>query len=68
MLTGLHDVWGDESEPSEDSDAWLTSFTIITTTATDDVGRPSPHADGRRREIGRRGSIPASTTSTPTAL
>ncbi|GAB2635233.1 SOS response-associated peptidase [Kribbella swartbergensis] len=38
-LAGLYEFWRDDSKPSDDPDAWLTSFTIITTTATDDVGR-----------------------------
>jgi putative SOS response-associated peptidase YedK len=38
-LAGLYEFWRDESKPADDPDAWLTSFTIITTTATDDVGR-----------------------------
>ncbi|MGW1346959.1 SOS response-associated peptidase family protein [Kribbella sp. NPDC002412] len=33
------EFWCDESKLADDPDAWLTSFTIITTTATDDVGR-----------------------------
>jgi putative SOS response-associated peptidase YedK len=38
-LAGLYEFWRDDSKPDGDPDAWLTSFTIITTTATDDVGR-----------------------------
>jgi putative SOS response-associated peptidase YedK len=38
-LAGLYEFWRDESKPADDPEAWLTSFTIITTTATDDVGR-----------------------------
>jgi len=38
-LAGLYEFWRDESKPADDPAAWLTSFTIITTTATDDVGR-----------------------------
>ncbi len=38
-LAGLYEFWRDQTKPSEDPDAWLSTFTIITTTATDDVGR-----------------------------
>lgn len=37
-LAGLYEFWKDPRKPSDDPDAWLSTFTIITTTATDDVG------------------------------
>lgn len=37
-LAGLYELWKDPL-PADDADPWLTTFTIITTTATDDVGR-----------------------------
>ena len=37
-LAGLYEFWRDDDKPSGDPDAWLTTFTIITTRATDDVG------------------------------
>ncbi len=37
-LAGLYEFWRDKDKPSDDPDAWLITFTIITTTATDDVG------------------------------
>ena len=38
-LAGLYEFWRDPDKADDDPDKWLTSFTIITTTATDDVGR-----------------------------
>ncbi|MBW9206630.1 SOS response-associated peptidase [Mumia sp. zg.B17] len=38
-MAGLYEIWRDRSLPEDDDTAWLWSFTIITTTATDDVGR-----------------------------
>lgn len=38
-LAGLYEFWRDKSKAEEDPDAWVRSYTIITTTATDDVGR-----------------------------
>ena len=40
-LAGLYEFWLDRARPDGDPDAWLTSFTIMTTTATDDC-RPHP--------------------------
>ncbi|HET7328469.1 MAG TPA: SOS response-associated peptidase [Nocardioidaceae bacterium] len=37
-LAGLYEFWRDDQKPSGDPGAWLTTFTIITTRATDDVG------------------------------
>jgi putative SOS response-associated peptidase YedK len=38
-LAGLYEVWRDKSKPEDDPEAWVRSYTIITTTATDAVGR-----------------------------
>lgn len=38
-LAGIYEFWRDPDKPDGDPEAWLTSFTIITTTATDVVGR-----------------------------
>ncbi|WP_370618527.1 SOS response-associated peptidase [Mumia sp. Pv 4-285] len=38
-MAGLYEIWKDHSLPEDDDAAWLWTFTIITTTATDDVGR-----------------------------
>lgn len=38
-LAGLYEFWRDPDKPDGGPDAWLTSFTILTTIATDDVGR-----------------------------
>lgn len=38
-LAGLYEFWRDKSKAKDDPDAWVRSYTIITTTATDDVGR-----------------------------
>lgn len=38
-MAGLYEFWRDPSRPAEDPDAWLTTCTVITTQATDDVGR-----------------------------
>jgi putative SOS response-associated peptidase YedK len=37
-LADLYEFWLDKSKADDDPDRWLTTFTIITTTATDDVG------------------------------
>jgi putative SOS response-associated peptidase YedK len=37
-LAGLYEFWRDKDKASDDDSAWLITFTIITTTATDDVG------------------------------
>jgi putative SOS response-associated peptidase YedK len=37
-LAGLYEFWRDKDKQSDDPDAWLITFTIITTNATDDVG------------------------------
>lgn len=37
-LAGLYEFWRDPGKTSGDPGAWLSTFTIITTTATDDVG------------------------------
>ncbi|NDL60047.1 SOS response-associated peptidase [Phytoactinopolyspora mesophila] len=36
-LAGIYEFWRDREKP-DDPDAWLTTFTIITTNATDDIG------------------------------
>nr|WP_241999328.1 MULTISPECIES: SOS response-associated peptidase [Kribbella] len=38
-LAGLYEFWRDKSKPDDDPDAWVPTYTIITTTATDEVGR-----------------------------
>lgn len=38
-LAGLYGFWKDPDKAEDDPDRWLTTFTIITTSATDDVGR-----------------------------
>lgn len=37
-LAGLYEFWRDKEKDSDDPDAWLITFTILTTDATDDVG------------------------------
>jgi putative SOS response-associated peptidase YedK len=37
-LAGLYEFRRDKDKQSDDPDAWLITFTIITTNATDDVG------------------------------
>lgn len=37
-LAGIYEFWRKSDAPSGDPDAWLTTFSVITTTATDDVG------------------------------
>ncbi|HYJ66493.1 MAG TPA: SOS response-associated peptidase [Nocardioidaceae bacterium] len=37
-LAGLYEFWRDKEAADDDPDAWLVTFTIITTSATDDVG------------------------------
>lgn len=37
-LAGLYEFWRDKDKAPDDDSAWLITFTIITTTATDDVG------------------------------
>lgn len=38
-LAGIYEFWRDDSKPDDAEDAWVISYSIITTTATDDVGR-----------------------------
>lgn len=38
-MAGLYEWWRDEARAADDPDAWLLTCTIITTEATDDVGR-----------------------------
>lgn len=38
-LAAIYEFWRDDSKPDDAEDAWLISYSIITTTATDDVGR-----------------------------
>jgi putative SOS response-associated peptidase YedK len=38
-MAGLYELWRDPSKAEEDADAWLVTTTIITTSATDEVGR-----------------------------
>jgi putative SOS response-associated peptidase YedK len=38
-MAGLYELWRDAAEDAEDPDAWLWTATVITTTATDDLGR-----------------------------
>lgn len=37
-LAGVYEFWRDRDRPDGDPGGWLTTFTIITTSATDDVG------------------------------
>lgn len=37
-FAGLYEFWRDDTKPDDDPAAWLVSFTIITTRASDDVG------------------------------
>jgi putative SOS response-associated peptidase YedK len=37
-LAGMYEFWRDKEKADDDPDAWLVTFTIITTNATDDVG------------------------------
>jgi putative SOS response-associated peptidase YedK len=38
-FAGLYELWHDKSMPEDSDDAWLWTATIITTTATDEVGQ-----------------------------
>ena len=38
-FAGIYELWRDASAPAEDEDAWYWSAAIITTNATDDIGR-----------------------------
>ena len=38
-MAGLYEFWRDPSRDREDPEAWLTTMTVLTTTATDDLGR-----------------------------
>lgn len=38
-VAGIYEFWRDREKASDEPGAWLTTFAIITTTATDDVGR-----------------------------
>jgi putative SOS response-associated peptidase YedK len=38
-LAGLYEAWYDKSVPRDDPNAKISTYTIITTTATDSVGR-----------------------------
>lgn len=38
-MAGLYEFWRDPARDPDDPEAWLVSATVITTTATDDVGR-----------------------------
>jgi putative SOS response-associated peptidase YedK len=38
-FAGLYELWHDKSRPEDEDDAWLWTATIITTTATDEVGQ-----------------------------
>ncbi|MBC2637833.1 MULTISPECIES: SOS response-associated peptidase [unclassified Rhodococcus (in: high G+C Gram-positive bacteria)] len=37
-LAGIFDFWRNPEAPDDDPDAWLVTFSVITTNATDDVG------------------------------
>jgi putative SOS response-associated peptidase YedK len=37
-LAGIFEFWRDKTKADDDPDRWLTTFTILTTSATDDVG------------------------------
>lgn len=38
-FAGIYEFWRDRSLPDDADDAWLVTYSIVTTTATDDVGR-----------------------------
>jgi putative SOS response-associated peptidase YedK len=38
-FAGIYELWRDRSAPADDEDAWYWSAAIITTDATDDIGR-----------------------------
>ena len=38
-MAGLYEFWRDPAKAEEDPDAWLTTCTVITTSAPDDLGR-----------------------------
>lgn len=38
VMAGIYEFWRDDSRPPGDPDAWLSTCSIITTTATDSVG------------------------------
>ena len=38
-MAGLYELWKDPSVTGEDADPWLWTATVLTTTATDDLGR-----------------------------
>ena len=38
-MAGLYELWKDPSVTDEDADPWLWTCTVLTTTATDDLGR-----------------------------
>jgi putative SOS response-associated peptidase YedK len=38
-MAGLYEWWHDKSRPADDPDAWLLTTTVITTSASDEVGR-----------------------------
>ena len=38
-MAGLYELWRDPSRGEDDPQAWLWSATVLTTTATDDLGR-----------------------------
>lgn len=38
-MAGLYEFWRDPAKGDEDPDAWLSTCTVITTSATDDLGR-----------------------------
>ena len=37
-FAGIYEFWRDDTRPAEGDDAWLVTYAIITTTATDDIG------------------------------
>ena len=38
-MAGLYEFWRDSTKDEDDPDAWLTTCTVITTSAPDDLGR-----------------------------
>ncbi|MFC4061429.1 SOS response-associated peptidase [Planomonospora corallina] len=38
-MAGLYEFWRDRGRPDDDPDAWLTTCTVITTTAVDEAGK-----------------------------
>jgi putative SOS response-associated peptidase YedK len=67
-LAGLYERWRDPAKPTDDPGGWLTTFTIITTTATDGVGHVHdrmPMTIAPEHWAGTRGLTPHGRTRRP---